>query len=86
MIVAITKPLRALASQLRDRGYDVVTYGEYRHPVDAVIYSGEDSSQLFYATSNVATGTRGVLLINARDKNIAEIDKTLKSRLYSPLF
>ena len=86
MVVAVAKGMGIVERGLRDLGYDVVTYGEYNYPIDVIIYSGNDATQLYYATSNVAGSARGTLLINAANKSVNEIDKTLKSRLYSPLF
>ena len=85
MIVAVTPNLNTLANQLRELGYDVVMYGSYNHPIDALVYSGES-----LATSNVTSantgGSYGVLMINALNKTINQIDNSLKNRTYTPLF
>ena len=86
MVIAVTKGMGVVERGLRELGYDVVTYGEYNYPIDVIIYSGNESTQLYYATSNVAGSARGTLLINASNKSVDEINKTLQSRLYSPLF
>ena len=83
MTVAVTKGLAALAEQLRALGYNVVTYGEYTYPIDALIYLGEGLAR-FGVTS--AAGAPGVLMINAKDKTISQIDGALKRRTYTPLF
>jgi len=85
MVVAVTKGQTELASQLRELGYDVVTYGEYNLPIDAIVYSGSslESSQMTNANFG---SSYGVLMISANNRTIKEIDNTLKKRTYSPLF
>ena len=85
MVVAVTKGQTELSSQLRELGYDVVTYGEYNLPIDAIVYSGSslESSQMTNANFG---SSYGVLMISANNRTIKEIDNTLKKRTYSPLF
>ena len=40
MVVAMDHCSGHLAEQLRQMGYEVVDYGRYAHPVDALVYSG----------------------------------------------
>lgn len=85
MIVAVTPGLKNLATQLRELGYEVVTYGQYNHPIDALVYSGES-----LATTNVTSANTGnsfgVLMVNAQNKTIKQVDNSLKNRTYTPLF
>lgn len=85
MIVAVAPALKKIAAGLRELGYDVVTYGKYNHPIDAFVYLGESlaSSKVI---SSAATGSYGVLMVNAQNKTIKQIDSILKSRTYTPLF
>ncbi|OQB14600.1 MAG: hypothetical protein BWY15_01112 [Firmicutes bacterium ADurb.Bin193] len=85
MTVAVTSNLTTIAAQLRDLGYDVVTYGAYNYPIDAIVYSGEALSEANVTTANVSSSA-GVLMINAKNKTIKQIDNSLKNRVYSPLF
>ncbi|MCK9479295.1 MAG: YkuS family protein [Firmicutes bacterium] len=85
MIVAVTPALRTVAEQLRERGYNVVTYGKYNHPIDALIYTGENLLSANIIAS-AAPGWHGVLMINAENKTISQIDYMLKNRVFSPLF
>lgn len=41
MTVAVQKGLEHLTEALRGYGFDVVVYGEYQYPVDALVYMGE---------------------------------------------
>lgn len=86
MTVAVMKGLLNIAEELRALGYDVVTYGEYQYPIDAMVYMGESLDKISFSSSNVGGGRSGVLMVNATNKSIAEIHNTLKTRLYSPLF
>ena len=86
MVIAVTKGIGVVERGLRELGYDVVRYGEYNYPVDVIIYLGDEATQLYYSTSNMMGSARGTLLINAANKSVDEINITLKSRLYSPLF
>lgn len=85
MIVAVSPSLPNIAEQLRDLGYDVVSYGSYKYPIDALVYSGESlvSMNVFSANSG---SLYGVLMINAQNKTIKQIDNALKNRIYTPLF
>lgn len=84
MTVAIAPELNTLANQLRERGYNVVTYGKYKFPIDALVYTGnmEDYTTLKGSTM----GYFGILMVNATNKTADEVDIALKRRLYSPLF
>lgn len=86
MTIAVMKGLFNIAEQLRELGYDVVTYGEYKYPIDAMIYVGESLDKISFSSENVGGGRSGILMINATNKSIEEIHNTLKTRLYSPLF
>jgi len=85
MVVAVTKGQTELSSQLRELGYDVVTYGEYNLPIDAIVYSGSSLTSSQMTNSNFGS-SYGVLMISANNHTIKEIDNTLKKRTYSPLF
>ena len=83
MVIAVTNGLGTLSERLRALGYDVVTYGAYKYPVDALVYSGEGLSELEVTS---AANRAGVLMINAQGKTVGEIDAMLKRRTYTPLF
>mgnify|MGYP000147093922 FL=1 len=92
IIVAVQQGLDDIKNALRSRGYQVVDLETYRYPIDAIIYTGR-SFQLSHITSNnfqqVSTGIRdnyGILMINAKEKSIDDIERILISRSYSPLF
>lgn len=86
MVVAVMKGLNNIAEGLRDYGYDVVTYGEYNHPIDVLVYVGEDSQHINITSNILSEGQPGVLMINATNKNLFEITTILERRLYSPIF
>lgn len=85
MIVAVSSALTTIAEQLRGLGYNVVTYGKYNYPIDAFVYT--DENLLSANVMGAATpGWHGVLMINAENKTINQIDYMLKNRIFSPLF
>lgn len=84
MIVAVQKGLGTLKESLRAMGYDTVTYGEYKYPIDAIVFMG--SAKGMVMERNESCGEHGVLLVNASGKTPHEIDLILKRRLYTPLF
>lgn len=85
MIVAVSPTLGVIARQLRELGYNVVTYGKYNYPIDALVYVGE-SLKTAKVTGAASPGWHGVLMVNAENKTIAQIDYMLKNRTFSPLF
>ncbi len=85
MTVAVSPMLTTIAEQLRELGYDVVCYGSYKYPIDALVYSGESLSEANVLSAGTG-GTYGVLMINAQNKTIKQIDNALKNRVYTPLF
>lgn len=86
MTVAVCKGMGSIAEALRQRGYTVVTYGEYPYPIDAMVYMGEGLDKISFTPQNLSGDSPGVFMVNATNKSIDEIDFTLKHRLYSSLF
>lgn len=100
MVVAVQKGMENIKEMLRNRGYEVVTLGEYNYPVDAIVYSGNTLGASYIKNNNIPNLTShaygvedtvtersyGVLMINAMHKSIEEIEMILKKRVYSPLF
>lgn len=84
MIVAVQKGMDNMKSSLRELGHDVVDYGDYKYPVDAIVYMG--SGEGFTMRTDVSGPAMGVFLINAKGKTPREVDEMLKRRLYTPLF
>ena len=93
MTVAVQKGHEMLKDELRNLGYDVVTFGEFTGIIDALIYSGSlENGALnqnnfdMYSIGNYSDNARGILMINIENKSVDEIDVILKKRVYSPLF
>ena len=91
MTVAVQKGLEHLTEALRGYGLDVVVYGEYQYPVDALVYMGEkmpmgESMPLTQSVSSANHAHHGVFMINARGKSADEIAQILNRRTYTPLF
>ena len=84
MIVAVQKGLDNMKASLRELGHDVVDYGDYKYPVDAIVYMGGDGG--FTMSTDISGPAMGVFLINAKGKTPQEVDAMLKRRLYTPLF
>lgn len=86
MVVAMDHCSGHLAEQLRQMGYEVVDYGRYAHPVDALVYSGKLPRGSQMGMSVFDTEQAGILLVCADGKSAAEVDAILQRRLYTPLF
>ncbi len=98
MVIAVQKGLENIKEQLRNRGYDVVTFGEYNYPIDGIVYVGQGIETSYIKNNNMPHLTSevsgsghmdrsyGVLLINATNKSIDDIDTMIRKRVYSPLF
>ncbi len=95
MVVAVENGLGDISRKLAERGYTIVSYPEYAGVVDAFIYSESIlSNNESYQNSDMnqslenytASSPQGVLIINAKNKNIAQIEGILRTRTYSPLF
>lgn len=100
MVVAVQKGLENLKEKLREKGYDVVTLGEYNYPIDGIVYAGHGLGESYVKNNNMPNLTShrqmagfgdmnrsyGVLMVNAVNKSIDEIDLILKNKVYSPLF
>ena len=85
MTVAVQKGLEHLSDALRRYGFDVVVYGEYQYPVDALVYVG-DSMPLTASVSSANHEHHGVFLVNAHGNSADEIVQFLNRRTYTPLF
>ncbi len=96
MIVGIQKGLEELKKQLQNKGYYVVEVEKYKHPIDAYVYIGTRAEGVIEGlsiTNQFYTGMEsreskglGVLMINAYNKTIEEIEQILQDRVYTPLF
>ena len=95
MVIAVEDGLEDLAKALRERGYTVVHYPEYGGVVDAFVYKDDMiQSMAQYQNSfttnslenNNSNTSYGVLVVNANNKSVEQIEAILQKRLYSPLF
>lgn len=84
MTVAITQGMQYIGERLRELGYNVVEYGKYKNRIDAVVYSGHYLAAAQMVSTNFS-GNNGVLMINATNKTIEQIDQYLKRKVYSGL-
>lgn len=89
MVVAVQKGLMGIKNSLIELGYDVVTYGEFNGIIDALVYSGSmynDNLKMGSVQMMNFSENQRILMINATNKSINEIDLILKKKVYSPLF
>ncbi|HHX60498.1 MAG TPA: hypothetical protein GX707_07215 [Epulopiscium sp.] len=95
MVVAVENGLGDISIQLRQRGYTIVSYPEYAGVVDAFIYKEEiaihagsyENNEIGQPLENYESPRpRGVLIINATNKSLGQIEEILKTRIYSPFF
>lgn len=90
MVVLVTPNTEYLRENLEGLGYTVVKLGQYNYPIDAMIYRGYSPDGSYISMNNMPANdlgrNYGILMINADNKSIDEIDVILKTRIYSPLF
>lgn len=91
MIVAVERELVELRGQLQERGYTMVSYPDYQGSIDAYIYTGKIPSELGNQQNDaignyVFSKPQGILMVNARNKTVSQIEEILRTRVYSPLF
>lgn len=88
MTVAVQENLQHLQEQLRTLGYEVVPYGSYHHPVDAVVYLSRSSGQggIISGGRSCLPSENPVLFVNAEGKTAGEISAMLQRKLYTSLF
>jgi hypothetical protein len=85
MIVAIMGDMPNIATELWQRGYRVVQYGQYSGHIDAIVYGGEGLVRTNITVENVPGERAGVLMVNADGKDIEDIETILKMGGYTPL-
>ncbi|MTI68514.1 MAG: hypothetical protein FH753_18190 [Firmicutes bacterium] len=83
-IIGIQQGLDDIKKGLISLGYNVIDLDENDY-MDVLVYkaNGEDVS---YSNMTNNLNSKGILLINATDKSIEDIDYMIKKRVYSPLF
>ena len=95
MVVALENGLGDISAQLKQRGYTIVSYPDYAGVVDAFIYKHQIPSHVGAHTNNELSNSignhgfsrpQGVLIINATNKDISQIEQILQTRVYSSLF
>lgn len=95
MVIAVEPGLENISGQLRERGYTIVSYPEYKGVVDALIYKKDmlnnineyQNSVMANVLENQNTDSyQGILVVNGNNKSADQIEKILRSRIYSPLF
>lgn len=95
MVVAVEDGLEQISEALRKLGYTIVSYPDYGGVVDAFVYKESISSHIeeYQNISQMNAmdeynniNPHGVLIINANNKSINQIEQILKNRIYSPLF
>ena len=80
--IAVQEGLNEIESGLIDLGYDVKILGKYFGYVDAVVYTRSNSEML----NTLVPSNNGILMINAKNKTVKEIDLIITRKVYSPLF
>ncbi len=89
--IVVQEGLNDLRNSLNNLGYEVVDINENNN-VEAIVYMADGydiqyHDNLVNMDSGVdMTNSRGTILINATGKTAEEIDKVIKSRIYSHLF
>ena len=88
MTIAYQQGLEDLAEKLKEKGYTMVVWGNNAEKyVHALIYDGTQHGELFMHLQNCTNEPEGgAIVFNVSGLNADEVDKLLKSRIYSPLF
>ncbi|WP_026476771.1 YkuS family protein [Alkaliphilus transvaalensis] len=82
--VAVQNDLIEIRKALEARGYIVVDFTDESH-VDAIVYT-ENLSGIESLNSNGLNNEIGAVLINAKNKQIEEIEYIIETRRYGSLF
>lgn len=86
LTVAVENGLDEIKNFLSSKGFNVVDLNTHSYPVQAVVYLRKDNLSLFSANDAFLNSANGTLMINSYQKSNEDIERILKSRLYSPLF
>ncbi|NLJ41303.1 MAG: hypothetical protein GX352_06825 [Clostridiales bacterium] len=96
--IAISRSLAQLKEELEGLGYRVYYEDEINTPTDIFIYSGDSVGGSLYSANQMLStvsmqnssamplNNGGTLLIDAKNKSLAEIKFIIENRTYSPLF
>jgi len=84
MVVAVENGLENIKRGLIDLGYNVVDAFGYKGAVDAYVYENAGLSAIsnYNSFAQNSESFTGVLMVNAKNKSINEINHVLKSRVY----
>ncbi len=82
--IAVENGLESIKSYFYKKGYNIVELNNSH--IDAVIYLRSINLSQSISNSMSSHNKVGILMINAYQKSNEEIERILKSRLYSPLF
>ncbi|HHV19770.1 MAG TPA: hypothetical protein GXZ27_13200 [Thermoanaerobacterales bacterium] len=90
-VIALEEGLEEIGEFLKNRGFQVVAWGDQNFAVDAVVYMGRrldeiQSTQFSPALESVydysGGQSYGVLLVNAQNRTPQEIYEIIKNRVY----
>ncbi|MDD4568679.1 MAG: YkuS family protein [Tepidanaerobacteraceae bacterium] len=90
-VIALEEGLDDIGEYLREKGLQIVSWGDYNSVVDAIVYFGhklediqaaEYPSTIDSLSSDTGNGAYGVLLVNAQDKTPQEVYEIIKNRVY----
>lgn len=93
MIIGIQSGLEGLMAGLQSKGYPVRVMDNFINHVDVYIYNSSKVEGLLHQLDSGPTNsygncygdTYGILMINARGKNVNDIECIINSRCYSRL-
>jgi hypothetical protein len=78
-VIGVQRGLNELAQTLENEGYIVTDMFDDAQPVSAVIYTAQEGEETDKTLSmDIASEGKGVMMINALDKNVNEIIDMLK--------
>ena len=84
MVVAVENGLENIKRGLIDLGYHVVDAFGYKGTIDAYVYENVGLSAIdnYNTTTQNTEHFVGVLIVNAKNKSINDINTVLKNRIY----
>jgi hypothetical protein len=90
-VIALEEGLEDIGEFLRNKGFQVIAWGDQNSPIDAVVYIGRrldeiQATQFPSAMESLYDYTGGdsygVLLVNAQNRTPQEVYEIIKNRVY----
>lgn len=86
MVIAVEKGLDSIANHLKTLGYTVVDEN-YKNSIDAYVYENAGIMEIesYNFLSQSTFDSRGILMVNAKNKTPEEVAQILQNRIYGDI-